>query len=323
MNFFFFCQKVLQKVLFWFFLWNLMACQSLSLSGKDPFKKEAIPVGKTEVSQTEVDFKVQKELKPDFLKVKPPRLGLILGAGGALSFAHVGVLQELERQKIPVHAIVGLEWGSLVAGAYALKNKAHAIEWKLLKLPVEKFEGKSFFKKSQRAIRVSQMDSFLDDLFSENYFGALKIPFACPFGDLKQEKIKLKSHGSLKDGIKVCWPHPPHFIVEEVGGVLNAVPKAARFLRARGADIVVYVDLCSSNELLSKEGHGQNSMISLMWIQHKALVEEMPFHLVDDVIKLSLSGNHINSYKSLRALVRTGQIKSRLQIKELSKKYPY
>ena len=239
-----------------------------------------------------------------------------------MGFAHIGVLRELERQKIPVHAIVGFEWGSLVAGAYALKNKAHAVEWKLLKLPVEKFERKSFFGKSQQAARISQMDSFLDDLFSKNRFDDLKTPFACPFGNLDREEIKLKTRGFLKEGIKACWPHPPHFVVEKVTGVLNAVSKAARFLRAKGSDIVIYVDLCSSNRLISK-GSGRDSVVSLMWVQHKALVDEMPFPLVDDVIKLSFSGSHINSYKSLRALVRMGQLKSRSQIKKLSKKYSY
>ena len=290
-----------------------MACQSL------PSSEKMTPP----VNEVGIDLSDHKKLNPDFLKNQAPRLGLILGGGGALAFAHIGVLQELEKQKIPVYAITGLEWGSLVAGAYALKNKAHAIEWKLLKLPVEKFQKKSFFKKGQQTIQVSEMDSFLDALFSKNRFDDLEIPFACPFGDFRKEKIKFQSRGYLKNGIKACWPHPPHFTIEQVTGVLSAVPQAALFLKNQGADIVIYVDVSSSNRLMSKEDQKQNPRVSLMWIQHKALVEWIQAPLVDDVIKLSLPGDHINSYKSLRALVRMGQIKSQSQIKKLSGKYSY
>ena len=39
--------------------------------------------------------------KPTFLQVKAPKLGLILGGGGALAYAHIGLLHEFEKQKIP------------------------------------------------------------------------------------------------------------------------------------------------------------------------------------------------------------------------------
>ena len=149
-------KDMFKNTLCWFFsLWTLVGCQSLP-----SFEKETTPVEKKEVKSPD-----HRELNPDFFKNQVPRLGLILGGSGTLGFAHIGVLQELEKQKIPVFAIAGLEWGSLVAGTYALKNKAHAIEWKLLKIPVEKFERKSFFKKSQRSVPISEMDSFLNDLF--------------------------------------------------------------------------------------------------------------------------------------------------------------
>lgn len=42
---------------------------------------------------------------------KAPKLGVILGGGGVLTYAQIGVLRELDRQKIPVHSIAGIEWG--------------------------------------------------------------------------------------------------------------------------------------------------------------------------------------------------------------------
>src|SRR5271157_2256207 len=48
-----------------------------------------------------------------------PRVGLVLEGGGALGFAHVGVIQWLEENRIPVDVIAGTSMGGLVGGIYA------------------------------------------------------------------------------------------------------------------------------------------------------------------------------------------------------------
>ena len=48
-----------------------------------------------------------------------PRIGLVLGGGGAKGAAHVGVLDVLEEMRIPVDCVVGTSMGALVGGAYA------------------------------------------------------------------------------------------------------------------------------------------------------------------------------------------------------------
>jgi NTE family protein len=48
-----------------------------------------------------------------------PRIGLVLGGGGARGTAHVGVLEVLERLRVPVDCVAGTSMGGLVAGAWA------------------------------------------------------------------------------------------------------------------------------------------------------------------------------------------------------------
>ena len=48
-----------------------------------------------------------------------PRVGLVLGGGGARGAAHIGVLAVLERLRIPVDCVAGTSMGALVAGAWA------------------------------------------------------------------------------------------------------------------------------------------------------------------------------------------------------------
>jgi len=48
-----------------------------------------------------------------------PRVGLVLGGGGARGGAHLGVLEVLEELRVPVDCIAGTSMGALVGGAYA------------------------------------------------------------------------------------------------------------------------------------------------------------------------------------------------------------
>jgi len=48
-----------------------------------------------------------------------PRVGLVLGGGGARGGAHLGVLEVLEQLHVPVDCVAGTSMGALVGGAYA------------------------------------------------------------------------------------------------------------------------------------------------------------------------------------------------------------
>ncbi len=56
------------------------------------------------------------------------RVGLVLGGGGARGAAHIGVLKELERLRIPIDAIAGTSMGAIVGGLYATGMSATELE---------------------------------------------------------------------------------------------------------------------------------------------------------------------------------------------------
>ena len=58
----------------------------------------------------------------------PVRIGLALSGGGALGFAHIGVLKVFEEEGIPISFISGTSMGSLVGGVYAAGYSATEIE---------------------------------------------------------------------------------------------------------------------------------------------------------------------------------------------------
>ena len=57
-----------------------------------------------------------------------PRIGLVLGGGGAKGAAHVGVLAALEQLRIPIDCVVGTSMGALVGGTFAAGRTAREVE---------------------------------------------------------------------------------------------------------------------------------------------------------------------------------------------------
>jgi NTE family protein len=65
-----------------------------------------------------------------------PKIGLVLGGGGARGSAHVGVLKVLEELRIPVDYIAGNSMGAIVGGLYAsgmtpaeIEHELKTIDW--------------------------------------------------------------------------------------------------------------------------------------------------------------------------------------------------
>src|SRR5262245_28700340 len=57
-----------------------------------------------------------------------PRIGLVLGGGGARGAAHVGVIKVLEELRVPVDVIAGTSMGSVVGGLYASGMSTQELE---------------------------------------------------------------------------------------------------------------------------------------------------------------------------------------------------
>ena len=58
----------------------------------------------------------------------PPRVGLALSSGGAKGLAHIGVIQVLEANGIPIHAVAGSSMGAYVAAVWAYGHDGQQME---------------------------------------------------------------------------------------------------------------------------------------------------------------------------------------------------
>jgi NTE family protein len=116
-----------------------------------------------------------------------PRIGLVLGGGGARGGAHLGVLEVLESLRVPVDCIAGTSMGALAGGAYAAGASPAEIEE-----IVARTDWNNMFDDSAGRQSVDLRRKSLDDRFYSGLeFGVSLEGIRFREGALAGEKLKL------------------------------------------------------------------------------------------------------------------------------------
>jgi NTE family protein len=207
------------------------------------------------------------------------RIGVALEGGGALGFAHVGVLRWFEERHIPVDYIAGTSMGGLIAGLYATGKTPKQMEdfineqdWATIIGGRTPYEDLSYRRKEdlrafqnsvvlglKRGLSVASglnaghKVSMVIDRETLPYsnlasFDDLPIPFRCVATDLVSGKEVVFSQGSLQTALRATMSIPGLFApvhdgdkVYVDGGLIGNLPSDV--VRQMGADIVIAVHL--------------------------------------------------------------------------------
>ncbi|MDL2289176.1 patatin-like phospholipase family protein [Clostridia bacterium OttesenSCG-928-F22] len=173
------------------------------------------------------------------------KVGLALGSGSARGFAHIGVLEVLEKH-LPIEIICGSSMGAVIGAIYCcgtdlrmLAKFAETLTTRsLMDLKVPK---KGFVKgeKIYELLRVFTKDMSFEEVEME--FGVM----AC---DIARGASVLLREGKICDAVRASMSIPGVFVPVEMddkmlvdGGVLERVPVGVT--RELGADFVVGVDV--------------------------------------------------------------------------------
>ncbi|MBM3284782.1 MAG: hypothetical protein FJY81_02820, partial [Candidatus Aminicenantes bacterium] len=209
-----------------------------------------------------------------------PRIGLVLGGGGAKGFAHIPVLKCLDELDIPIDYVAGTSAGGVVGALYAagysgseIERIGRAIDWfdfftdrphrSLLPFLEKNEDGRyqlEFFLRGGvptapsgllHGQKFTQLFSALTfPLPGDLDFDRLPIPFRCVAVDLITGQQVVLRKGSLVKAMRATMAVPTMFSPVEWGdyllmdgGVLNNLP--VDVVKDMGADIVIAVDLGS------------------------------------------------------------------------------
>ncbi len=207
-----------------------------------------------------------------------PRVGLVLGGGGAKGAAHVGVLQVLDEMHIPVDCIVGTSMGALVGGIYASGKSAkevdslvRKIDWRETlafaslreELPMRRKQaGITYSNSLEFGIRnggIAAPSGFINSQHVEQTirklahtasakddFDQLPIPFRAVATDMQSGEMVVFDHGDLSLAMRASMAVPGVFsptVVEDRvlgdGGLVRNLP--VDVARSSCADVVIAV----------------------------------------------------------------------------------
>jgi NTE family protein len=234
--------------------------------------------GQTQKKETPIDkiltpptAGTPQQQAPQIPTTLPPgenvKVGLILGPGGMKTWAHLGVLREFEKAGIPIRAVVGLEWGALVAAAYSVKGKTHDAEWQLMKLKKNDLPDRGLLSSEIEPSSIRTLNSYLTGIFANRPAESTEVPFACPSLFLENGKVAWWDRGLFTQVLAKCIPIPPMYEANGswVAGAFR-VEEAAAKLREKGANVIVLVNVLARGQILKgRKVKGEAAVQALWW----------------------------------------------------------
>lgn len=212
------------------------------------------------VSLHSMDIRRQEDLLRDFLweeftqhpADKKPGIGVVLSAGGARGFSHVGVLEALSNARVPIDYMSGTSMGAVVGSFYAAGVPFPEM-WDIggnvtLDKVSSDFSVKGVlgFFLFNRLPSSKNFEDFINEKIGAKKFEDLNIPFACVAMDARTgERVPFTS-GPVGIAVRASMNLPGVFKPVEYkqrllvdGGVVDYLPIS--IIKDMGAQYVIAV----------------------------------------------------------------------------------
>ena len=226
----------------------------------------------------------RERILPIVWEGKPPRhrVGLALGGGAARGLAHIGVLEVLEEEKIPIDYIAGTSAGAIAGGLYAagitpaqMRTAAQGLNW---------LEIASFGIPKMGLFNFDKAAQWIEDLLMglPGSFEELSIPFAAVAADIVRGELIAINTGKLSAALRASASVPGIFNPTRLGdrllvdgGTLNNLPVSVA--RRLGADYVIAVDLLPPGSVGGKEpGNVMELTVTALYMLMRSTHNEGP-----------------------------------------------
>jgi NTE family protein len=290
--------------------------------------------------------------RPSSESAPRPRIGVALSGGGALGLAHIGVLEWMEQNHIPIDRIAGTSIGGIIGAIYATGMSAadmHAyavkIDWNRVLRTEPGYRELSYRRKQDRrdyqligelglkhgiegpnGLNPGQgVELFLDRIAlpysTISSFDDLPTPFRCVATDMASGEEVVFKDGSLAQSMRASMAIPGVFTPVQMngrvladGGLVDNLPTG--IARGMGADVVIGVDLgappVAALELQSLVGVLTRA-VSIMITAN----ERRSMSLADSMILLDPGTFSISDYSKVEELIKLGYDGAAAKVEEL------
>ncbi|TWP29287.1 patatin [Apibacter muscae] len=284
---------------------------------------------------------------------RKPKVGLVLSGGGAKGFAHIEVLEAIEKAGIKIDYISGTSMGAIIGSLYAagyspseIKNAIESVDFTELFIQNKQRDYIPLFNKSYgekhiislplknfkltfpSAISDGQgplllLTKLLYNVHDVHDYSRLPIPFLCIATDLETgEEIQMES-GFLPLSVLASGAYPS--LIEPVkingktlvdGGIVNNFP--AKALKDKGMDIVIGVDLGSGLQS-AKEINSILNIINQIVSYRINLKTDYERDFVDLLIKPDLNDFSVTDFDKKDSILSKGKIVAEKYFPQLKK----
>lgn len=215
------------------------------------------------------------------------KIALVLSTGGARGIAHIGVIEELERQGYEITSVAGCSMGALVGAAYATGNLQKCKEalcslnfrrvWGLLDFGF----SKSGFLKGNKILK--ELEKIMPDVDIED----LPLPYTAVATNLRTDGEVVFDRGSLYEAIRASISLPLIFkpvekdgMVLVDGGISNPLP-LSRVKRTEGDLLVAVIAGAPEAGTAGNAGTFKNNKYALLVESLTTLVQRLIQSSVD------------------------------------------
>jgi len=188
-------------------------------------------------------------------KEKRPKVGLVLGGGGARGLSHIGVLRVLEEEGFPIDIVTGTSVGALVGALYCSGISVDKIELMASDIGWSSLTNVSFTSLAglllaEKLLSTEKMEQYIIQQIGHKQFHELKKPFACVATDLKTGEKIIFTEGDVALAVRASATIPGVFSPVEYrhrllidGGLVDNIP--TDLAKLLGADIVIAVNIAA------------------------------------------------------------------------------
>lgn len=180
------------------------------------------------------------------------RVALVLGSGGARGYAHIGVIEEIERRGYDIACVAGCSMGAVIGGIYAAGKLDDYRNWieSLDYLDVLRLVDVSF---RLGAIRGDKVFGQIRKIVGEMNIEQLRIPYTAVAADLTNQQEIWFQEGCLHQAMRASAAIPSLFtpvmqgnrmLVD--GGILNPLPIVP--VVSSHCDLIIAVNLNATNQ---------------------------------------------------------------------------
>ena len=256
---------------------------------------------------------------------KKPVIGLVLGAGAARGFAHVGVIKALEAQGIRPDVVVGSSAGSVIAALLAsgvTGNELNRLALNLDEATIADW-GLPFVGRFGGLIKGDALQNMVNREVQNKSIEEMRIPLGIVATELQSGKGVLFRSGNTGQAVRASCSIPGVFQPTVIGGKEYVdgglvAPVPVSYARQMGATLVIAVNI--SSEPVHQDASGTFGVLQQTISIMQRSINQFELKSADIMIAPQLKQMSGGDFKSRNAAILAGEMATQEQMSLIKEK---